>query len=110
MKINQRGEACYSSFEELAEAFNLKPVQRVTKDKEKLNAQRERFLGKHKCKACGEYLTYVAGTSVMSCTNPKCKGIKNETTDQDGNVSVYYTPSYDLLDEVGTSIASNILG
>lgn len=109
MRINQRGEACYSSFEELAEAFKLKPVQKVTKDKEKLKAQQERFLTKHKCKACGEYMTYVLGTSVMTCTNEKCKGIKVDYEDVEGNKKSRYLVSYDLLDEVGTSIATNIL-
>lgn len=110
MRINQRGEACYSSFEELAAAFNLKPVQKVTKDKEKLELQREKFTSKHKCKACGEPMSYVPGTSVMTCTNEKCKGIKYETVDAEGNKKINYFVSYDLLDEVGTDIASNILG
>lgn len=110
MKINQRGEACYSSFEELAKAFNVKPVVKVTKDKEKLKAQQERFVSRHKCKACGEPMTYINGTSIMTCTNDKCKGIPYETTDADGNKKVNYLISYDLLDEVGSEIASNILG
>lgn len=108
MRVNNRGEACYSSFEELAAAWNCKPVSKVTKDKEKLAEQQKRFVNKHKCRACGQPMTWVKGTSAMTCTNPSCKGIKLTRDNEDGTKNVTYITSYDLLDDVGTEIAGNI--
>ena len=44
----------------------------------------------------------------MSCVNEKCKGIKMEREDADGNKIVSYIISYDLLDDTGAEIAQNI--
>lgn len=107
MRINNRGEACYSSFEELAKSMNIKPVSKVTKDKKKLEEQQERFLSKHKCKACGHPMTYIGG-NMMTCTNPECKGIKVTKENEDGTKSISYITSYDLLDDIGGEIAGNI--
>ena len=98
----------YTSFTELAAAFGCRPVNKKTKDVKKLEKQREVFCGKHRCKACGQPMTWVEGTSTMVCSNDKCKGIKHTRTDADGNEIVTYLPSYDLLDELGTDIAYNI--
>lgn len=95
--------ANYTSLQELREAYNLKPFVKRTKDENKLNAQREKFAGRHKCKACGKPMTLVAG-NVMSCTNAECKGIEMQNADG----SKYYIASYDLLDEKGADIAMNI--
>lgn len=108
MRVNNRGEACYFSFEELATAFNCKPVSKVTKDKEKLAGQQKRFVSKHRCKACGEPMTWINGTSAMACTNPSCKGIKITKENEDGTKTVNYITSFSLLDDVGFEIAENI--
>ena len=97
----------YSSFEEAAKAFGCRPVIKKTKDEEKLKGQQEKFCAKHRCKACGEPMKWITG-SVMSCTNEKCKGIKMEREDADGNKIVSYITSYDLLDDTGAEIAQNI--
>lgn len=107
MKINQRGEACYSSFRELAKSMNLKPVTHVTKNEEKLKKQQDFFRSKHKCKACGNPMTWVGG-NIMTCLEPSCRGIKITKEDDDGNKIISYVTSYKLLDNRGAEIASNI--
>lgn len=97
----------YFGFSELAEAYGIKPQKKRTKDKKKLEKQRETFLNRHICETCGEKMTQVS-YNVMSCCNPKCKGIKKETTDNEGNTRVTYLPSFHLLDEKGADIAYNI--
>lgn len=99
--------AHYSSFEELAKAYNVKPISKQTKDKEKLNSQREKFNSRHRCRSCGEPMEWI-GDNVMVCKNPKCKGIKHEYVNDDGSKNITYSPSYDLLDELGSEIAGNI--
>ena len=44
----------------------------------------------------------------MTCTNEKCKGIKLEREDKEGNKVVSYVTSYELLDSNGAEIAANI--
>ena len=97
----------YTSLEEMGKAWGCKPVTKQTKDKEKLQKQREKFCGFHKCKACGEPMTYIGG-SIMACTNEKCKGIKLEKKDAEGNASSVYLTSYELLDDHFAEIAENI--
>lgn len=104
MTVNQRGESCYKSFKELAEAMNVKPVH---KDNDKIRAQKEKFLSHHKCKACGEPLTYMGG-NLMSCTNEKCKGIKHTKDDAEGKKIFWYEPSFDLLEEKYADIAARL--
>ena len=67
----------------------------------------ERFLSKHKCKACGAPMTYIHG-NVMACKNPECKGIEIKREDKDGNEMVSYINSFCTLDDLGAEIASNI--
>lgn len=98
----------YNSFAEVAVALGYKPVNMVTENKEKLKAQREQFLEKHKCRACGEQMVWIPGTSIMSCKNPKCKGQKIKKKDEDGKKIVIKKPSYYVLDKVGTEIAANL--
>ena len=107
-RLGNNTTAHYSSFEDMAVAWGVKPVSKVTKDMKKLQEQQEKFRGKHKCKACGEPMDFIQGTSAMACKNPKCKGIKQVRTDKEGNEIVTYLPSYDLLDSLGSEIASNI--
>lgn len=97
----------YTSLEELGKAWGCKPAVKQTKDKEKLTKQRENFCGYHKCKACGEPMSYLGG-SIMACKNEKCKGIKLERKDKDGNTIVSYLTSYELLDDKYAEIAENI--
>ena len=97
----------YTSFEELRSAWGLKLVTRQSKDKEKLSKQREVFCSKHICSNCKKPMTWTGG-NVMSCLNPQCPGIKHEQVLDTGEVRVWYSPSYDLLDERGFSIAENI--
>lgn len=104
MKVNQRGEKVYYSFQELASAYNVKPV----KNSEKVEKKKDEFLKRFKCKSCGEPLTYVEGTTVMVCKNPKCKGIKISNTDKDGNEIVSYMTSYSLLGNGARNIAEKI--
>lgn len=107
MRIDQRGNAHYSSFQELASAYNIKPVSRVTKDKEKLKSQQNKFQSRHRCRACGEPMSWI-GDNIMTCCNPKCKGIKIKHKNEDGTESVGYITSYDLLDTEGADIAGVI--
>lgn len=97
----------YTSLEELRSAYGLKPVIKQTKDKEKLKQQRETFCKHYRCKGCGSPMTYIGG-SMMSCTNDKCKGVKHERTDADGNTIVTYSVSYEILDDVFAERAANI--
>lgn len=97
----------YNSLEELRASWNLPEIRKKTKDENKLKQQQEKFLNRHRCKACGEPMTYIGGNQ-MCCTNDKCPGIAHERKDKEGNVSVFYTTSYDLLDELGAEIANNI--
>lgn len=101
----------YSSFAEAAKAFGCRPVSKVTKDMKKLKDQQENFYKRDKkrtCSACGSPMTLVAGTSVMTCNNPECKGIKHTRTDAEGKEIINYTPSYCLLDGVAIDVANNI--
>ncbi len=97
----------YTSLEELRKAYGLEPVIKQTKDKEKLQKQRENFCNFHKCPACGQPMSYLGG-SMMACKNEKCKGIKHERKDNDGNTIVTYSVSYDILDEKYAERAENI--
>ena len=97
----------YSSFEEAAKAWGCRPVIRKNKSDDKLKEQQEKFCGKHKCKGCGQPMTWVGG-NLMTCTNEKCKGIKVEKLDKEGNTIISYITSYDLLDDTGAKIAQNI--
>lgn len=97
----------YSSFEEAARCWGCKPIKKKTDDEKKLKSQQEKFCEHHKCKACGQPMTYIGGNQ-MSCTNDKCKGIKVEREDKEGNKIVSYLVSYELLDSKGAEIAENI--
>ena len=97
----------YNSLEELRVAFGCKPIIKQTKDKDKLQKQREKFCGFHKCKACGEPMVYNGG-NIMTCANEKCKGIKVEKKDAEGNTIITYLTSYELLDDHFAEVAENI--
>lgn len=97
----------YTSLEELRAAHGLSPVIKQTKDKEKLQKQRENFCSHHKCRTCGNPMSYVGG-SVMVCKNEKCRGIPVERKDDEGNTKVTYLTSYEILNDKYTEIAENI--
>lgn len=100
---------CYSSFKEAAAAWGCKPVEKKRpKDETKLTAVREKFVSNYKCKACGEPMTYIGG-SMMCCKNEKCKGIKVEEKDKEGNIiKITYEPSFKFVKEEYIEMASNI--
>lgn len=97
----------YTSLDALRAAFGCKPIVKRTKDENKLQAQKDAFRGKHKCKACDQPMSYVGG-NMMACTNKACKGIKIERILPDGTKSVTYDVAYDLLDDTGAEIAKNL--
>lgn len=97
----------YSSFEECAKAWGCRPLKKKTNDKKKLAKQKEDFCAKHRCKSCGQPMTYISG-NCMTCTNDNCKGIKVEREDKEGNKIISYVVSYELLDSKGAEIAKNI--
>ena len=101
----------YSSFEEMGKSWGCLSVSKTTKDMKKLKDQQENFYKRDKkrtCTACGKPLTLVQGTSVMSCQNPDCKGVKYTRKDSEGKDVVNYAPSYCLLEGVAIEIANNI--
>ena len=86
----------YSSFEEAAKAWGCKPFSRKTKDEKKLAKQQEDFCAKYKCSACGQPMKYIGGRW-MACANEKCKGIKVEREDFEGNKIVSYRTSCEYI-------------
>lgn len=97
----------YYSFDEIGqELFGLKPYKRVTKDKQKLEAQRTKFLGT--CPYCKEPLSYISGTNIVVCQNSDCKGKKNTKKLGDGTEVVVYKPFIKILSDKGTDIANTI--
>ena len=99
----------YSSFQELAQSWGCKPVVNKPQNKEKAKMLQEKFCNKpkHKCKACGEPMTYIGGNQ-LTCTNEKCNGIKVEKNLPDGSKSVTYVTSYFLLEDEDASYAKYI--
>lgn len=108
-RLGRNTTAHYTSFEEMAKSWGCKPVSKKTKDENKLESQKQKFVNKHKCRGCGCPMTWIGG-NMMACTNDKCKGIKHEFTDKTGELKIYYETSFDLLDELGEIIANNIFG
>ena len=97
----------YHSFDEIGqELFGLKPYKRVTRDKQKLESQKEKFLGT--CPHCGEPLKYVYGTNVLVCNNDKCKGKETVITDATGEETTIYRPFYKMVSEKGLMIGTTI--
>lgn len=107
MSNTEKGKVYYS-FEDFAvEEMGMKPSRRVTRDKQRLASQREKFLGT--CPYCKEQLHYSYGTNILSCNNPKCKGKKVTLKDNDGKDVTAYKPYYRiLLGENSSTIGSTI--
>ena len=113
MKSYRLSKGCtahYTSLEELRAAYNIKPRRKQTRDKEKLAQQRETFCGKHLCQSCKQPMTWLEGTNQMVCNNPDCLGIKHEQiiNEETGETKVWYSPSYDVLDDLGATIAEKL--
>ena len=101
------GGKVYYSFDEIGqEMFGLKPYKRVTNDKQKLESQREKFLGT--CPYCKEPTTYVYGTNAVVCKNEKCKGKKITRKLDDGTEVVDYRPFIKILSDKGLNIGMTI--
>lgn len=99
----------YTSFADIRSEFGLKEIRTQTKDKKKLDEQRNKFRGKHICPACKQPMSYIDGTNLMVCSNSECNGIKHEEVNEEtGEKKVWYDVSYHNLDNVGAVIASNI--
>ena len=94
----------YSSLEEMGKAWGCKER---TKNENKMKDLQEKFVTKHKCRACGKPLSYIGG-NIMTCTNDKCKGIRIEREDNEGNKIISYALSYELLKDNDTSYANYI--
>ena len=83
----------YTSFEECAKAWGCKSKK---KDEEKMRILQQKFCTKYRCPACGNSMGYVGG-DVMTCINDKCKGIKVEREDYEGNKYITYEVSYKYI-------------
>lgn len=107
-RLSKGTTARYTSFEEVAKAFGRKPVRKQTTDKTKLAKQRKYFLSRHICEACHNPMTYVGG-NMMVCTCDECKGIKHEKeVKETAEIRTWYSTSFELLDDKGAMIASNL--
>ena len=99
----------YTSFEELRAAWGLSPVVKQTKDKAKLEKQRENFCNRHLCPSCKQPMVYSDVGNQMVCRNEKCLGIKHEQKNPEtGETKIWYLPTFDLLDDLASTIAQNI--
>lgn len=101
-----KNEKHFHSFAELAKAMGVNPVKR---NKEKLESQREKFVNRHICRACGKAMEWIPDTNQMVCKNPECKGIKFTKVDKEtGESKVVYGVSFSPLDNLGAKIARDI--
>lgn len=106
MKKNSKAKTYYSFDEIGQDLFGLKPTKKVTKDKQKLQSQREKFLGV--CPYCKQPPVYIYGTNVVACQNEKCVGKKITYRDESGEEVQTFKPFIKTLSEKGTEIAMNI--
>ena len=99
----------YTSFEEAAKAMGCKLVRKQTKDKNKLEKQREEFCKKNLCPNCKQPMSYSGVGNQMVCKNEKCRGIKHEQKNTEtGEIKVWYSPAFEVLDNKSAEIAYNI--
>lgn len=106
---NNTKQKTFDSLTDLRAEFGLNPIRYQTKNKKKLESQREHFSSKHVCPACGENMSYVQGTNVMVCTNKSCQGVEHKVVDEEsGEEKVWHSLSFHSLDDTGAKIASNI--
>ena len=88
------------------EYFGIEPPSFRTKDENKLKKQREKLLGI--CPVCKQPMTYVSGTNIISCTNPKCRGKEYKVTLKDGTEITKSEPINRLLSDKTADIADTI--
>ena len=99
----------FASFEDLRAEWGLPPMRRQTKDKKKLEGQRQRFLSYHKCPICESEMKYINDTNVFLCANKDCEGFKSVFTDEEtAETTVTKSIAFDILDDKGAKIANNI--
>lgn len=105
MKEFRKDKNCteyYSSLEELRVAFGLKPIEKKrTKDMEKLQVQREKFLGI--CPVCKSPMKYVS-SQYSVCGNTECRGKNIAKKGEEPR----YVLSIREFDPKGVEIASNL--
>jgi len=100
--------ARFTSMDELREAWQLKPLpSKKPNNAKRLKKVQDDFKSHHKCRACGKPMEWLGG-NMMACTNPSCKGIKIEKTDQEGNKYIEYITSYNLLNNHYSEIAETL--
>lgn len=102
MNINR-----YTSFAEAAIAMGYEPIK---SNKGVPNKRRDEFLKKHTCPVCKEPMTWVSETLVMSCKNPKCKGMVIKTKNEDGTITKSKRPSYHMLSKRDFKTAEILFG
>ena len=90
--------------------LTYKPFQGKKKQRPLEKGRKEKLEKKYMCRACGKPLTWVEDTNIMSCQNPKCKGIKKTKKKADGTESVYYTMSYMTLNNYDRRLIERING
>ena len=88
------------------ETYSIPVFQDLRKE-----SQLKKFTTRHTCQSCKQPLTWIEGTNVCSCTNPKCQGLKrikkNVTEGEDPN---YYVLSYHTLASSEEKIAESLFG
>lgn len=103
MKDNRK--TIFHSFLEVAEYFGF--VKKANNDPKE--EQIAKFKKYHLCPACHVPMTYCGG-NIMVCQNKDCKGIQHKYVDSEtGTEKVWYSNSYQLLDEKGERIAERLL-
>lgn len=88
------------------EYYGLEPPSFRTKDENKLKKQREKLAGV--CPICKQSMTYISGTNIMTCANPKCKGKEYKVTLKDGTEVTRSESINRLLSDNTAKIASTI--
>lgn len=93
----------FDSLDDLRKAYGLRPINMQTKNKKRLESQREFFESRHLCPLCKQPMKYVEGTNIMVCLNEECEGYNRNV----GNEVVNYS-AFHMLDDKGAEIATNI--
>lgn len=84
-------------FHSFKEYFGVTPQSMRTKDTQKLESQREKFLGI--CPYCKQTTKYIWGTNIITCANEKCNGKKVTYKNEDGTETVKYIPFQRLISD-----------
>ncbi len=100
----------YYSFDDIAvEEFGMKPLNMRTKDKQKLESQREKLEGV--CVYCKQRAKFIPGTNIVVCVNPSCKGkkvvVKGDPATEEPDF-VRYVPFVRVLSDKAAEIGNTI--